>query len=115
MKTLQMPTAAEQVRARGKKVEADPAIVEQFIALCAAKEGSTLYAVNGNDRRWKSKGEIAHWSEQDATRTNYIDWELTVRTTWSGMLRTVTTRIEERRHTHGDHTCRTYYSAARVI
>jgi hypothetical protein len=113
MKTLQMPTAAEQIRARGKKVEADPTIVEQFIEMCASKEGPTLFAVNGNDKRWRTKGEIANWNETSPDRKFSIDWELTVRTTWNGMLRTVTTRIEERRSANGEHTCRTYTSASK--
>ncbi len=113
MSTVHNRVNADTIRRRAKLVEADIPLVEKFIDM--VKDGCSLFSESGNSNRWRKMGVIAYWNETSEDGKHSIDWELTVRTTWSGMLRTVTTRIEERRTTHGDHACRTYDSAATVI
>ncbi len=104
---------AEAIRRRAKLVEADHALVERFIGM--VKDGCTLFSASGNSNRWRKMGMIGYWNETSEDGKHSIDWELTIRTTWSGMVGTATTRIEEHRCANGDHTCRTYFSFAKAI
>lgn len=87
--------AIKALRARAKKVHADPALVEKFIEMAKAKDDALIHNVRGNRRLWRSRGVIANWSEYSADGKRSISWELTVRTTWKGADYTTTTRIEE--------------------
>ena len=88
------------LKRRAKKVDADEILVDQYVGFIG---GSPPYVISGLNSLWKSRGVIAVFTQKSKGEV-FTDYELTVRTVWSGMDFTKTTRIEKRTAKDGDHT-----------